>query len=196
MEPVIATPATARRSRSFTRALCEGAVMLALAVIFNYLRLFRLPNGGSVDLAMLPVLFYAVRWGVRSGVLMGLVFGVLLLFIDGTVAWGWQSLLLDYVLAMAPLGLAGLFRGKDWGIFAGTLLGAFCRFCVHFFSGCTIYAIVVPTELFSLTFTSPWLYSLVYNGSYMALSTGLCLALFGLLRVPLRKYFLGRDIQK
>ena len=193
MQSDMAKPAPG--SRAVTRALCEGAVLLALAVILNYLRLFRLPNGGSVDLAMLPVLFYAVRWGVRNGVLMGLVFGVILIFIDGAVAWGWQSLLLDYVLAMAPLGLAGLFRGRDWGIFAGTLVGALGRFCIHLVSGVTIYAILVPTELFSVTFTSPLLYSLVYNGSYMALNTALCLALFGLLHRPLRKYFMGRDIQ-
>ena len=34
------------------RAMAEGAVLLALALVFNALKLFTLPNGGSVDLAM------------------------------------------------------------------------------------------------------------------------------------------------
>ena len=183
------------KRRLYTRMLCEGAIMVALALVLNQLKIFRLPNGGSITLEMLPIFFYAVRWGVGPGLLAGFAFGLLQMFIDGAVAWGWQSLLLDYLLAFTPLGLAGLFKGKDWGIFAGTVLGSVVRFIVHFISGITIYAIVAPTELFNMTFTSPWMYSLAYNGSYMAIDMALCLVVFGLLYKPLKRYFLGADIR-
>ena len=183
------------KARLYTRMLCEGAVMVALALVLNQLKIFRLPNGGSITLEMLPIFFYAVRWGVGPGLLAGFAFGLLQMFIDGAVAWGWQSLLLDYLVAFTPLGLAGLFKGKDWGIFAGTVLGSVVRFIVHFISGITIYAIVAPTELFNMTFTSPWMYSLAYNGSYMAIDMALCLVVFGLLYQPLKRYFLGADIR-
>ena len=183
------------KARLYTRMLCEGAVMVALALVLNQLKIFRLPNGGSITLEMLPIFFFAVRWGVGPGLLAGFAFGLLQMFIDGAVAWGWQSLLLDYLVAFTPLGLAGLFKGKDWGIFAGTVLGSVVRFIVHFISGITIYAIVAPTELFNMTFTSPWMYSLAYNGSYMAIDMALCLVVFGLLYSPLKKYFLGADIR-
>lgn len=183
------------KRRLYTRMLCEGAIMVALALVLNQLKIFRLPNGGSITLEMLPIFFYAVRWGVGPGLLAGFAFGLLQMFIDGAVAWGWQSLLLDYLVAFTPLGLAGLFKGKDWGIFAGTVLGSVVRFIVHFISGITIYAIVAPTELFNMTFTSPWMYSLAYNGSYMAIDMALCLVVFGLLYKPLKKYFLGADIR-
>ena len=98
-------------------------------------------------------------------------------------------------MAFTPLGLAGLFKGQRWGIFAGTVLGSVVRFIVHFISGITIYAIVAPTELFNMTFTSPWMYSLAYNGSYMAIDMALCLVVFGLLYKPLKRYFLGADIR-
>ena len=169
------------KRRLYTRMLCEGAIMVALALVLNQLKIFRLPNGGSITLEMLPIFFFAVRWGVGPGLLAGFAFGLLQMFIDGAVAWGWQSLLLDYLVAFTPLGLAGLFKGKDWGIFAGTVLGSVVRFIVHFISGITIYAIVAPTELFNMTFTSPWMYSLAYNGSYMAIDMALCLVVFGLL---------------
>ena len=183
------------KRRLYTRMLCEGAIMVALALVLNQLKIFRLPNGGSITLEMLPIFFYAVRWGVGPGLLAGFAFGLLQMFIDGAVAWGWQSLLLDYLVAFTPLGLAGLFKGKQWGIFAGTVLGSAVRFIVHFISGITIYAIVAPTELFNMTFTSPWMYSLAYNGSYMAIDMALCLVVFGLLYKPLKRYFLGADIR-
>lgn len=183
------------KARLYTRMLCEGAIMVALALVLNQLKIFRLPNGGSITLEMLPIFFYAVRWGVGPGLLAGFAFGLLQMFIDGAVAWGWQSLLLDYLVAFTPLGLAGLFKGKDRGIFAGTVLGSVVRFIVHFISGITIYAIVAPTELFNMTFTSPWMYSLAYNGSYMAIDMALCLVVFGLLYKPLKRYFLGADIR-
>ena len=183
------------KRRLYTRMLCEGAIMVALALVLNQLKIFRLPNGGSITLEMLPIFFFAVRWGVGPGLLAGFAFGLLQMFIDGAVAWGWQSLLLDYLVAFTPLGLAGLFKGKDWGIFAGTVLGSVVRFIVHFISGITIYAIVAPTELFNMTFTSPWMYSLAYNGSYMAIDMALCLVVFGLLYKPLKRYFLGTDIR-
>lgn len=177
------------------RLLCEGAIMLALGLILSNLPLYRLPNGGSVSLDMLPILFFAVRWGLKPGLAVGLIFGVLQIFTEGAIAWGWQSLLLDFVVAFAPLGLAGLFRGKSWGIFAGTMLGGGARFVVHFISGVTIYAILVPTELFEKTYTNPALYSLVYNGSYMLIDIILCLVIFGLLRRPLRKFFMAEDLR-
>lgn len=183
-----------RKSHLAVRMLCEGAVMLALALVLNALKLFHLPQGGSVDLAMIPVFFFAVRWGVGPGLLVGFAFGTLQMFIDGAVAWGWQSLLLDYLVAFTPLGLAGLFRGRKGGIFIGTVLGCIVRFIVHFISGITIYAIIAPTELFNATFTSPWMYSLAYNGSYMGINLVLCLVIFGLLYKPLRKYFLAEDL--
>lgn len=182
--------------KKFTvRCVCEGAVMLAAAMVLNMLKLWRMPNAGSVDLSMIPMFFFAIRWGAGPGLLVSFCFGLLQMFIDGAVAWGWQSMLLDYLVAYVPLGLCGIFRGREKGIFAGVLLGAFCRFIVHFISGVTIYAIVVPTEIFSMTLTSPWMYSLVYNGSYMLLDTLLCLAVFAALYRPMKKHLLAGDLR-
>ena len=195
-EPTVVTR-TPNRRRSYlaVRMLCEGGIMLALALVLYAFKLIQFPNGGSVDLAMIPIFFFAIRWGVGPGLLVGFVFGLLQMFIDGAIAWGWQSLLLDYLVAFTPLGLAGLFRFRRGGIFAGTVLGCVLRFIVHYISGITIYAIVAPTELFNLTFTEPWMYSLVYNGSYMLIDMVLCLVVFALLYKPLRKYFLAADIR-
>lgn len=184
-----------RRRRSFsTRCLAEAAVMVACAQILSYIKLLELPNGGSLTPAMFPMIFFAVRWGLKPGLLAGFTFGLLQLIFDGAYAWGWQSMLLDYLVAFTPLGLAGLFRGRKWGIFAGTVAGCFCRFVVHYISGVTIYKILEPTELMGTTFSNPGFYSLVYNGSYMLPNTILALAIAALLYVPLKKYMLAQDL--
>ena len=64
-------------SRKQIRALTEGALLVAAAQILSLLKLWEMPWGGSVVLAMVPVILYAVRWGLGPGLLAGFVFGVL-----------------------------------------------------------------------------------------------------------------------
>jgi len=119
------------------------------------------------------------------------------LLFDGAYAWGWQSMILDYLLAFTPLGLTGLFKGKPWGIFPGTVIGCAGRFAVHYISGVTIYRIIEPTEVSGFgTFDNASLYSLVYNGSYMLPNMLLALLLAALLYKPMKRYFAGSDILK
>ena len=125
----------------------------------------------------------------------GFTFGTLQLIFDGAYAWGWQSMVLDYLLAFTPLGLAGVFRGKAWGIFPGTVLGCAGRFAVHYLSGVTIYRITMPTQIPGIgVFDSAELYSLVYNGCYMLPCALIALVIAGALYVPMKPYFQGRDL--
>ena len=183
------------KSHLRTRMLCEGALMVALAQILGYLKLAEAPNGGSITFAMFPIILFAVRWGLRPGLMAGFLFGLLQLIFDGAYAWGWQSMLLDYLVAFTPLGLAGLFRGESWGLFAGTLAGCLARFAIHYISGVTVYKILAPTEFLNWTFSSPALYSLVYNGSYMLPNTIITLLISVVLYVPLKRFILGLDLK-
>ena len=192
----MATNNSSAPNRLALRALVEGAAMVALAQILNFIKLFELPQGGSITLAMLPILFYAVRWGLKNGLLCGFVFGLLHFIVSGGIALGWQSMLGDYLIAFTALGLAGLFARKPWGIFAGTVVGALARFLVHWVVGATIWAEYMPPEFFGMTMTTPWFYSALYNGSYMLIDMLLCLVVFAILLVPMKKYFMGEDLQK
>ena len=77
------------------RALTEGAIMIAAATVLGYLRIFRFPSGGSVDLALVPILVYCLRWGPKYSLLCCFVNGVLQYFLGGGIAISWQSMLLD-----------------------------------------------------------------------------------------------------
>lgn len=176
------------------RRLCEGAIMVAIAQILSYIKLWEMPWGGSIVLAMVPIILFSVRWGLGSGLLAGFVFGVLQFMFDGGFAIGWQSIIGDYLLAFTVLGLAGLMKGKKLGVFWGTLIGGIARFLVHYVVGATIWAAYMPDTFFGMTMTSPWIYSLLYNIAYMGPNIIITLVIFGLLYVPMKKYMLGQDI--
>jgi thiamine transporter len=190
---------TTNKSHLRIRALCEGAILLALAIVLNLVSkpiFANMVNGGSVSLAMFPILLYAHRWGLGRGLLMGFAYGLLDMLLDGGYAWGWQSILLDYLVAYTALGLGGLFRGKAWGIFPCVAVGCLGRFAVHYFSGITIYKILVPTEVEGFgVFNNPHLYSLVYNGVYMIPNMIIAMVIAAILFVPMKKYFSGSDIR-
>ena len=179
------------------RCLCEGAILVALGFVLSFVKLYELPNGGSLTPAMFPILLYGLRWGLAPGLSAGFVFGLLQMIFDGAYAWGWQSMLLDYLLAFTPLGLAGLFKGKAWGIFPGTVLGCAGRFVVHYISGVTIYRIIEPTAVPGFgTFDNAVLYSIVYNASYMVPNMILALVIAAVLYKPMKRFFSGSDIRK
>ncbi|MEA5152577.1 MAG: energy-coupled thiamine transporter ThiT [Oscillospiraceae bacterium] len=188
---------TDKKKSSLTlRALTEGAIMVAVAQILSYLKLWEMPWGGSIVLSMIPILLYSVRWGLGAGLLSGFVFGVLQFTFDGGFAIGWQSIIGDYLLAFTVLGLAGLMRGKKGGVFTGTLIGGFARFLVHYVVGATVWAEYMPDEFFGLTMKSPWFYSLLYNLAYMLPNIVICLVAFALMWKPLGKYLRGEDLAK
>ena len=174
------------------RMLCEGAMMVALAQVLSYIKLMELPNGGSLTPAMFPILLFAVRWGLTPGLMAGFTFGLLQLIFDGAYAWGWQSMLLDYLVAFTPLGLAGLFKGK---FYLATIVACVARFLVHYVVGATIWAEYMPETFFNMTMTSPWIYSALYNAAYMLVDMlAILLVGFILMKTPAKKYLLGTDL--
>ena len=144
------------KTRMTLRCLCEGAIMVVLAQILSYIKLWEMPWGGSICLSMLPIFLYACRWGVGPGLLSGFVFGVLQFMFDGGFAIGWQSIIGDYLVAFTVLGFAGIFRGKDSSIVLGTVVGSAARFLVHYVVGATVWAEYMPENFFGMTMTTPW----------------------------------------
>ena len=149
--------------------------MVALAQVLSMLKLWELPQGGSVTLGMLPIFLYCVRWGFGPGMLASAAYAVLQLVFDGAYAWGWQSMVGDYLVAFAVLGIAGIFSRSKLGFFWGTIIGCLARFLVHYVVGATVWAEYMPERFFGMTMTSPWIYSALYNGSYIAIDMAMIL---------------------
>ena len=155
-----------RRFRWNSRSLAVAAVCLALSFLLSYIKLWDMPAGGSVTPAsMLPVMLFSWLYGVGPGLLVGFAYS-LLQCIQGTYVVHWLQFILDYPLAYTVLGLAGCFRRfrGAWALPAGVVLACFARFLCHFFTGVVYfaeYANAVDT-------LGVLLYSLSYNGTYMA----------------------------
>lgn len=188
-------PRQAHGANGAVRALVEGALLVAAAQVLSYIKLWEMPWGGSICLGMLPIFLYAVRWGLGPGLMAGFVYGVLQFLMDGGFALGWQSIIGDYLAAFTVLGLAGLFSGRRGGVFYGTLAGSLARFLVHYVVGATVWAEYMPETFFNMTMTTPWFYSLLYNGFYMVIDCVLCLVVFAALYRPMNRYLTGSDIR-
>ena len=173
--------------RITVRALCEGAILIALAEILSFLPLYKLPWGGSIDLAMLPILLFCCRWGFGAGMIMTTAHGILQMLFEGGVAYGWQSILGDYLVAYAVLGVAGLFPGR---FCLGATVACIARFLVHYVVGATVWAAVMPEEFMGMGMTTPWIYSALYNGAYMLPDLAMLLVVFVVLyKTPAAPYF-------
>lgn len=179
--------------------------MLALATIFSYVRVFKLPWGGSITLlSMLPIFLFSIKRGVASGIVVSFLYSLLQLgqgILDGLLGWGLTvpmliaCILIDYILAFTVLGLAGAFRRKKLvGWISGITLAVTLRFLMHFISGCVIWqSFGTLWEGFSTDNT--YLYSLLYNGAYMIPEMIFTMAgAIALLKVPqTAKYLLKND---
>ena len=173
------------------RRLCEGALLIAFAEILSFLPLYRMPWGGSIDLAMLPIFVFCARWGFGPGMLVSTAHAVLQTLFEGGIAIGWQSIVGDFLLAYMVLGFAGLFRKCRGGFFLGTIVGSLLRFLVHYVVGATIWAEYMPEAFFGMTMTTPWFYSALYNGFYMVIDCAAVLFVgFLLMQTPAKPFLL------
>jgi len=159
-----------------TRMLAEGALCVALSLALSY---FKIPIGlsfggfgGSIDFVMIPLIIFAFRWGTLWGVVAGCAFGTLKYFLAAGFAVNLASLLLDYSVAYAFVGFAGLLRGsKNNKLATAALIGCIGRFIIHFISGVTVYAEYMPETFLGMQMPNPFIYSILYNGTYMLPNT-------------------------
>lgn len=157
------------------RVMLETSLLVGASVLLSLLRLWRMPQGGSVSLEMVPIFILAFRHGGKMGILGGALLGVLKLLISPYIIHPAQ-LLLDYPVPYAVLGVAGfgiLRRTPLLGVAVGSLL----RYITHVVSGVVFFAEYAPEG------TPALLYSLGYNASYLVVEAIL---------VGLIIYFLGK----
>jgi thiamine transporter len=162
--------------------LVEISLTLALAVVLGTLKLWQMPQGGSISLGMLPVFILALRRGPWVGVAAGALAGLLGLIIEPPYVVHPVQFLLDYPFAFAAVGLAGAFAGAwssaalrgAWGrgialaIVPGVLVGSLVRYAMHVTSGVIYFASFAEGQP---VFT----YSAIYN-SFVLISAALCVA--------------------
>ncbi|MEM3622670.1 MAG: energy-coupled thiamine transporter ThiT [Candidatus Bathyarchaeia archaeon] len=146
-----------------TKIFAEMIVFIALAealyiVSKLYLPFLHLPQGGSITLgSMVPLIWFALRRGLRWGLEAGVVYGLVHIAIFGEIYYPVQ-ILLDYPLAFGALGLAGAFQKHPM---TGVGVAIFGRFIFHFISG------VVFFGEYAWEGWNVYAYSAAYNATYL-----------------------------
>ena len=182
------------KNKKNLRVLVECAGLLAMAVVFSFIKLWQMPMGGEVTLvSMLPVMLCGMRNGPRAGFLTAFLYSLFQLasgFASGnvfvyctTAATYILCMLFDYLVPYTGLGIACLFvnlkknseKFKNFGLYCGVLCGIAFRFVCHYITGVVIWGQWADGQ-------SPYIYSLLYNGTYLLpeliLTLFVCVLLF------------------
>ncbi|VBB08196.1 thiamine transporter thit [Lucifera butyrica] len=141
-----------------TKLVAQIGVMLALATVLKLFKIYQMPQGGSVTMgSMVPILVMAYLHGPRVGMITGFLFGMVTMVQEPYFLHPVQ-ILLDYPLPFMALGLAGYFPNR---ILLGTVVAIGGRFFCHFLSGVVFFASYAPQGM------SPYVYSFLFNASYL-----------------------------
>ncbi|MCJ7560284.1 energy-coupled thiamine transporter ThiT [Candidatus Bathyarchaeota archaeon] len=170
-----------------TKILAEMIVFIALANVLYliskfYLPFLHLPQGGSITAAsMVPLVWFALRRGLRWGVEAGIIYGLVHMVISGDIYYPTQ-IILDYPLAFGALGLAGAFQKHP---LVGVGVGILGRFACHFISG------VVFFGQYAWEGWNVIAYSAAYNATYLVPEFIIsAVIIFSLLKTNLLKIYM------
>ena len=158
-----------------TRTLTESALLVALATVLSLYAVIKLPYGGSATIgSMIPIILISLNYPFGWSVMAAFAYSLIQMMIGfyappvGTIGYYALVILLDYVLAFTVLCLAGPINkalNQAWPVrvrlMTAALICFFLRFICHYLSGIIIWGVYAPPD------QPVWLYSLLYNGSYM-----------------------------
>ncbi len=146
-------------------------MLLAAALALSNIKLFQMPSGGSVSLGVLPLLLLSARHGMRIGCISGAMLGLLMLTTRPFIVHPVQFLL-DYPLAYASLGLAGVVTWQTPTKAAtATTLANIIRLLLHVVAGAIFFMTGKDNLTQALTA------SCIYNLGHMLPETIICVIL-------------------
>lgn len=178
--------------------LTEGAIVTAAAQALNYV-----PHSvgiSSIELVygLIPMAIFALRRGLKAGMLAGLVWGLLDMITRGLASGSVMNPLqgfMEYPLAFAVIGLigAGSIKIKEtiqadknpigWILFY-TAIGFFTKYALHFIAGAYFWGQFAPKGM------NPWIYSLIINGGSFVANMIMMIVLVIVLRKIFEKLIL------
>lgn len=162
-----------RKNRWTPRDIASAAMCVAMSFILSCIKLFGMPQGGSITPAsLLPMIIYIVAFGPARGLVVGFAYGLLQLF-QGAYIIHPMQMLVDYPMAFGALALGGIVKYIKMPdaakLPAAVLLGFIGRYIMAVLSGVIFFAEYAGEE-------GALVYSLVYNVSYLGPDCVACMA--------------------
>ena len=193
--------------KNSTRRLTDTAILIALGTVLSLFKI-DLPFGGGVTIcSMLPLVIISFRYGWKWGGLAGFVYSVIQLMLGldnvqyaSSAVMAGGIILLDYILPYTVIGFASLFGGKPTNTRKALVLGIVVSFVLrlvcHIVTGAWIWGEWMPEEFMNMAMTSPWIYSILYNGWYMLAEIVLTVIVAMAIYNPLKRFIHGEDLKK
>lgn len=165
--------------------ITESGILIALALVLNFIKIPIGDTGGSINLKLLPLFILALRRGpLKSFIGAGIAFGLIECLTDG---YGIATYPFDYLLGMGSVAVLGFFTPLIFGknqttynvkgeifLFIGALLSTFIRFVGGIASSMVIYGY-------------QFLPAAIYNVVYVFVSGGIAIALIMAIYGPFLK---------
>lgn len=148
------------------KSLVFSAAAIALGYVASYIKIVRMPWGGSITLcSMLFVTLVGYWYGPRTGLAAGFAYSILQFIQDGgSYILSPLQVCMDYFFAFAALGLSGLFYQKRNGLIKGYLLAIFARGIFHVVGGYLYWMDYMPDSFPS---SLAVIYPFAYNYSFI-----------------------------
>lgn len=149
-----------------SRCIALAGITVALSFALSYIKMFSMPQGGSITLAsLLPIMLFAYVYGPKKGIFVGFIYGMLQAMQDPYLIHPAQFLL-DYPVAFASVGLVGVFNKirqldklPQVKFALGAIVASAVRFISHVFSGVFAFG----ADGLDAGATNLWAYSTAYN---------------------------------
>ncbi|WP_124059619.1 energy-coupled thiamine transporter ThiT [Vaginisenegalia massiliensis] len=185
-----------------TQTLIEIALCAAIALLIDIM----IPSPSwsfTVSVKMVPIIILALRRGTGAGVAGGFLWGLLQYIVGNAYILTLFQFVLEYFVAFALIGLAGLLAPKMQAVLASEpanylkqvkiavaalVIGSFTRYVIHFIAGFLFWGSYAPKG------QSPYLYSFLVNGGAF-LSETLCCAIVLALLVKSYRRLIGTKTQ-
>lgn len=152
------------KKKMTTKQLVFCAMAMALSFLTSYIKIFELPWGGSVTLCSMLFIVLVGNWyGVKTGIFVGLAYGILQ-FLQEPYVLSFFQVCCDYILAFSALGVAGFFAKSRHGLIKGYIAAVIARGAFHALGGYLYWMDYMP-DSFPAALKS--VYPIVYNYSYL-----------------------------
>ena len=160
--------------------IVEIAILSSLSLVLDYLANFTtgslFVSGGSISIAMVPIMLIGFRRGIIAGIASGFIVGAIQVIYGGHILEFFQYIF-DYPLAYTVVGVACVFiyfnkkKINGFTIVIGAIFAGLLRYISHILAGIFFWSEYVPDEFMFLnkrmTGFNAYTWSFFYNGLYM-----------------------------
>ncbi len=153
-----------------TRDIAFVGLYAALAIVLQYISglipFLQMPNGGNIDLGVVPIFMASYHLGWKTGALTGILCWLLAWLIGVSGQWflTLPQYIFDYIMPSLVCGLASIFPKikKIPNTVTGVVIAMILKYISHVLSGVYWW---FPETTYAGSLAS-WAYSLSYNLYY------------------------------